>query len=44
MRMTKKEHKARHIELHKSFDELFADFVTHTKKFPSQTTIMELIN
>lgn len=27
--MTPEEHKQRHIELHRSLDELFADFITH---------------
>ena len=27
--MTPEEHKQRHIELHKSLDELFADYISH---------------
>ena len=27
--MTTKEHKQRHIELHRSLDELFADYISH---------------
>lgn len=27
--MTVEEHKQRHIELHKSLDELFADYISH---------------
>ena len=42
--MTKKEHIKKHKELHASLDELLADFITHTEKFPSQATIMELID
>lgn len=37
------EHKARHVELHKKLDELLADFIGHTGKTPSHTTIMELL-
>lgn len=38
-----KEHKERHIKLHKYFDELLADFIDHTKKMPSKTTLMEFL-
>ena len=41
--MNKEEHKARHLELHQKLDELVADFITHTKSFPSQATLMELM-
>ena len=41
--MNIEEHKKRHIELHKSLDELSADFIRHTGKRPSQTTIIELM-
>ena len=37
-------HKARHVELHKSLDELLADFVLHTGRRPSQTNLMELLS
>jgi len=37
------EHRARHIELHRWLDELVADWVSHTGKFPSTSTVMELI-
>ena len=37
------EHKARHVLLHKELDELLADFIMHTHKLPSQTTIMEFL-
>ena len=33
--MNFKEHKQRHIELHKALDELFADFILHHKQFDS---------
>lgn len=42
-KQTKEEHKIRHQELHKSYDELMADFMRHTTKLPSNTTMMELI-
>lgn len=41
--MEKNDHKTRHIELHRSLDELVADFITHTKNLPSKTIVMELI-
>jgi hypothetical protein len=41
--MTTEEHKARHEQLHKSLDELLADFTTHTGKLFSDTPIMDLI-
>lgn len=41
--MKPKEHKQRHVELHKSLDELVADFIDHTYKTPSQTTLMEFM-
>ena len=45
--MTKEEHKERHQKLHRSLDELIADWLDHqllssNKRF-SNTTIMELI-
>ena len=40
--MTPEEHKKRHEELHKSLDKLIADFIGHTEKFISSTTIFEL--
>jgi len=43
MKMTKEKHIERHIFLHKSLDELVADFINHTKNLPSETTIMELL-
>jgi len=41
--MTKKEHIARHKKLHESFDELLADFVSHTKELPSNTVLREFL-
>ena len=37
------DHQARHKELHEHLDELLADFITHTKGMPSETTILELM-
>ena len=42
--MTHEEHIERHIVLHKELDELVADFITHTKGLPSQTTMLELMH
>ena len=47
--MTREEHMKRHEELHKSLDELVADYVSHTYNFSgkwkslSDTSIMELM-
>lgn len=41
--MTTKEHKKHHIELHKALDELVADWISTTKKLPSKTSILELM-
>lgn len=41
--MTVQEHIERHKLLHKNLDELIADFITHTTKLPSTTTVMELM-
>ena len=41
--MTKEEHIKRHLELHKSLDELTADLITQTKRNLTDTTIMELM-
>ena len=38
-----KVHKLRHILLHQHLDELMADFILHSKKLPSKTTVMELV-
>ena len=41
--MERIEHIKRHKELHKNLDELVADFISHTEKLLSKTTIMELM-
>jgi len=41
--MTEQEHIERHEELHRMLDELIADFIQHTGKLPSQTSILELM-
>jgi len=41
--MIKKNHIERHKELHRSLDELLADFIDHTKRFPSKTTVIEFM-
>jgi hypothetical protein len=44
--MTTKEHKQRHIKLHKALDELIADWVSVTDRVPSEATeatVMSLI-
>lgn len=37
------EHKERHVMLHGAIDELVADFIVHTRRRPSETTVMELM-
>jgi hypothetical protein len=41
--LTLKEHKERHLKLHQALDELLADFIDHTGKYLSNTSIMELL-
>jgi len=41
--MTRDKHIARHVELHKCLDELLADWISHTEKLPSKTTVMEFL-
>jgi hypothetical protein len=36
-------HRARHVLLHKHLDELLADFIRHTRKRPSETTMLEFL-
>ncbi len=36
-------HKRRHKLLHKHLDELFADWITHIHKSPTDLTILELL-
>lgn len=42
-RQTPEEHQARHVELHRALDELMADFMRHTSRLASQTTVMDLL-
>ena len=37
-------HKQRHLELHRSFDELIGDWIAQTNPIPSKATVMDLIN
>jgi len=41
--MNIEEHKIIHEDLHISLDELIADFIAHTKRLPSKTTVAELM-
>ncbi len=41
--MKVREHIQRHKELHKSLDELIADFISHTGRLPSKTPLTELM-
>jgi len=41
--MNKKDHIKKHKELHSGLDELIADFITHTSKSLSASSIMDLI-
>jgi len=41
--MEPEEHKKRHTELHRSLDELVADFIIHTENRPSQVTLLEFM-
>jgi len=43
MTMTHEQHKERHKELHRKFDELLADFISHTGKMISETTLKEFM-
>ncbi len=38
----RKLHRLRHVMLHQHLDELLADFIRHTGRFPSQTNCLEL--
>lgn len=41
--MTEKEHKRRHIKLHRELDELVADYISCTEKSLSKSFILDLI-
>lgn len=41
--LTQKEHKERHQELHRCFDELIADYITQTGKRLSNSTALEIM-
>jgi hypothetical protein len=36
-------HRARHVALHRSLDELVADFIGHTGALPSKTSVLDLM-
>jgi hypothetical protein len=40
--VTRDEHHKRHLQLHAYLEELVADFVAHTRRLPSETTILQL--
>ena len=40
---TREEHVARHKVLHAALDELVADFISHTGRLPSQTSVIDLM-
>lgn len=40
---TEEKHRDRHRMLHSHLDELVADFINNTKKVPSESTVMELM-
>jgi hypothetical protein len=42
--MTPEEHKQRHEKLHKALDELLKDFIVHTGKMPSKTSLIEFLS
>jgi len=41
--LSREEHIARHKELHRYLDELVADWITHTGKLPSTSSVFELM-
>lgn len=41
--MTEEQHRQRHVELHQALDELIADWIRHTGKSFSRSTIYELM-
>ena len=43
MKLTKKAHKQRHVQLHRSLDELVADWLYQTGSLPSKNSVLELM-
>lgn len=41
---TYEQHRYRHVELHRAFDELLADWICETESLPSKSTVMDLFN
>lgn len=41
--MTPETHIKRHMELHGALDELLADFIKHTERMPTKTSLMEFL-
>jgi len=41
--LTAEEHKARHVELHRAFDELLADYITHARGSVLDHPIRDLV-
>jgi hypothetical protein len=41
--ITYDQHKQIHKELHRSFDELLADYLLYSKKLPSEISVFELM-
>ncbi len=41
--LSREEHIVRHVTLHRHLDELVADFIRHTNRRPSATTLMEFM-
>lgn len=40
---TKEEHRQRHVKLHRSLDELLADWIDQTGALPSKSTVLDLV-
>jgi hypothetical protein len=41
--LTPEMHKLRHAQLHRSLDELLADWIRHTANLPSESTVMDFL-
>ena len=41
--MNEEEHKKKHEDLHRAFDELMDDWMTHTQRRPSKSSVLELL-